>query len=209
MSIQINDGFLNNSPKPLDNWYHKSFVAGVSIPYASTSEVNSTIPSAYRSLGLTVLINAGNVNKEYWYKDGVTDGDLIEKDVRVLPGSNVTVTQLGNTFTINASAQSVGDSSTMETFNATGNFSKTFAAGTILNAFLLVPPDNNTYIISVGTTPGGGEVFNQVSVMGSDPQFFEYLKYFKTAQTWYFTGVPANTQTAILYRPQITPQLLS
>ncbi|MEI8226495.1 MAG: hypothetical protein WCG82_11280, partial [Bacteroidota bacterium] len=43
--------------------------------YASTNAVNATISISERYVGLTVNVN----NIEYWYKDGVTNGDLIEK----------------------------------------------------------------------------------------------------------------------------------
>ena len=56
MAITINDNFQNNSPKSLDAKYTK-FVAGAATPYASVAEANSLIPSGYRSVGLTVLID--------------------------------------------------------------------------------------------------------------------------------------------------------
>jgi hypothetical protein len=73
MSIIVNDNIQSNSSKSLDNKY---MVDGVT-PYADVAEVNSIIPLTYRSKGLTVLI----LNQEYWYRDGVADGDLILKGV--------------------------------------------------------------------------------------------------------------------------------
>lgn len=47
-------------------------------PYANTAEVNALIPVAYRSPGMTALVE-GTPRKEYWYQGGITDGDLVEK----------------------------------------------------------------------------------------------------------------------------------
>lgn len=75
---QINDNFQLYAPKSLDNKYTK-VIAGNSVPYASTTEANDSIDSAYRSIGLTVLIDVGAENKEYWYKDGIENSDLVVK----------------------------------------------------------------------------------------------------------------------------------
>lgn len=72
MAIELNDNIDNKSPKILDKRYSKN---DGTTPYATVLEANTLIPLAYRALGLTVLI--GNV--EYWYKDGITDVDLVIK----------------------------------------------------------------------------------------------------------------------------------
>lgn len=71
MAISFNDNIKISAPKPIDAKYLNSS----NLPYANVAEVNSTILEAERYLGLTVNIN----NVEYWYKDGVGDGDLILK----------------------------------------------------------------------------------------------------------------------------------
>ncbi len=76
--IQYNDNLQNYSPKALDN-KHGKFVSGVWEPYASVSEVNTTILAPYRHKGLTVIILEGGYPTEYWYRDGVDDTDLIKK----------------------------------------------------------------------------------------------------------------------------------
>jgi hypothetical protein len=43
--------------------------------------VNSSIPEYYRHQGLTVLINLSGTLKEYWYKNGTNNTDLVEKSV--------------------------------------------------------------------------------------------------------------------------------
>lgn len=85
MALQINDGFQNSSPKPLDNKLGV-FASGVFRSYTNVAEANATILPAYRSVGLTVLINTGSANVEYWYQAGTTDGNLVIK----APTSSVT-----------------------------------------------------------------------------------------------------------------------
>lgn len=70
-SIEIQNGVKTLSGAPVDAKYYNN--AGT--PYTNVAEVNSQIPSALRGRGLTV--NVAGV--EYWYKDGITDLDLVVK----------------------------------------------------------------------------------------------------------------------------------
>jgi hypothetical protein len=79
MAISINDNIQCNSPKSVDNKYLKF---GTTL-YTSVSDVNTAIPQVYRHRGLTVLIEIGGSQVEYWYYGGVLDGDLIEKTYSV------------------------------------------------------------------------------------------------------------------------------
>ena len=74
MAINFGDNFNIAGPLPIDERYYNDL-----IPYSGVSEVNSLISIGERYVGLTVLINSGGTNIEYWYKDGVTDPDLEEK----------------------------------------------------------------------------------------------------------------------------------
>lgn len=93
--ITINDSFQNNSPKPLNNRYLK-FVSGSAQAYNSTAEANVAIPSAYRHLGLTTLVNDGTGNKEYWYKDGILDANLVVKETPIVPSLDLVLEQGGS-----------------------------------------------------------------------------------------------------------------
>lgn len=73
MSVTLNDAIQANAPKSLDNKY---LSLGV-VPYTNTTDANTTILSAYRSRGLTVLIGAA----EYWYRDDIGDVNLIPKGI--------------------------------------------------------------------------------------------------------------------------------
>ena len=74
MAIILNDNLKIRGPLPSDSRYFNNL-----LPYSGVSEVNSIILIGERHEGLTVLIESGASNIEYWYKVGVTDVDLVEK----------------------------------------------------------------------------------------------------------------------------------
>lgn len=88
MAIVLSDNIQNNAPKPTDSRYLCN-----QVPYTSVGQANSVIAGGtggVRYTGLTVNING----EEYWYKNGIDDGDLIPK---VLGGEgNGTVTGATN-----------------------------------------------------------------------------------------------------------------
>jgi hypothetical protein len=75
MAIILNDNLKINAGKPTDSKYLNASNAA----YSATTEVLSTITLAERHQGLTVLVESGSSNIEYWFKEGITNGDLIEK----------------------------------------------------------------------------------------------------------------------------------
>src|SRR6478735_9938677 len=85
MAITLNDNLQSNSPKSLDNKYLKTGLTA----YVDIADVNATIPLAYRSVGLTVLIDDGSEALEYWYKDGTANGDLVLKTGEIVTASNL------------------------------------------------------------------------------------------------------------------------
>jgi hypothetical protein len=70
MAILINDNYSLAATKPFDARY-----LNISTPWTSIAAVNAAI-TTYRYTGLTVNING----VEYWYANGVGDGNLIIKD---------------------------------------------------------------------------------------------------------------------------------
>jgi len=79
---QFNENIKLAAPNPLDSRYMSTRTsAGAQLPYSGTSEVTGItgIVLAQRYLGQTVLINTGITGVEYWFKEGITDTDLIEK----------------------------------------------------------------------------------------------------------------------------------
>jgi hypothetical protein len=110
MATTTNDNFRIEAGKHVDDRYTK-----LGVPYADAAEVNATIVISRRYKGLTVLI----VDQEYWYRDGITDTDLILK---------TTGESTGNTF-------QNGLTETAGVVEWGGQVSK--AGGTFLN---LMPP---------------------------------------------------------------------
>ena len=70
MPFELPFGVRVLNPKPADDKYLND-----GIPYVDIAEVNSLISEGIRHTGLTVNIQG----VEYWYRDGVTDTDLIVK----------------------------------------------------------------------------------------------------------------------------------
>lgn len=75
MSITLNDNIKINAGKPSESKY----LSTTNLAYTSVNAANSALPTSVRHVGLTVLIVSGGTNTEYWYQNGVTDGDLIQK----------------------------------------------------------------------------------------------------------------------------------
>lgn len=83
MAILVNDNLSLLAPKALDSRFG---------PYTSTTEANSSIDIAFRSIGLVVGVLSGSTTYlggryttasqgivEYWYNKGITDSDLVLK----------------------------------------------------------------------------------------------------------------------------------
>lgn len=69
---------LINTPKVDARWF------GNANPYfASVAAANSALKTIIRFVGLQVDISANGVITPYWYRDGITDGDLIPKSPEI------------------------------------------------------------------------------------------------------------------------------
>ena len=77
MAIILNDNIKINAGKPSESKYLNSN----NIAYSSTTEASIAIPVSERYLGLTVLVDTGTSNIEYWWRESVTGTteNLIEK----------------------------------------------------------------------------------------------------------------------------------
>lgn len=69
-SLQLPFGVKVVNPLPADYYYDNE-----GTPYASTSAAISAIPEAIRYKGMTVNVDT----VEWWWKNGIADGDLIIK----------------------------------------------------------------------------------------------------------------------------------
>lgn len=78
MAIEVNDNFQNKSPKD-QNDKTGVFESGVWRPWNNTAEALASPKLAFRNRGLTIYVLKSSTLTEYWFRDGVADGDLIEK----------------------------------------------------------------------------------------------------------------------------------
>jgi len=96
MAINLNDNINVLAGKATDARYLNNLT-----PYTSTTEANTLIGSTLRYQGLTV--NVAGV--EYWYKDGILDGNLVVKDSAI---SGVGITGATNGLTKSGSNVKLG-----------------------------------------------------------------------------------------------------
>jgi hypothetical protein len=70
MSIQLSDNIRVGQQLPLESKYFNG-----TVPYTDIAQAESLITIGLRHRGLTVNI----AGVEYWFKDGINNGDLVEK----------------------------------------------------------------------------------------------------------------------------------
>jgi hypothetical protein len=70
MAITLNDNIQIAGGKLIDNKYG---------PYNSVSAALAALPAFIRARGLTVGVIENNALKEYWFKEGTNNSDLVEK----------------------------------------------------------------------------------------------------------------------------------
>jgi len=150
MPITINDSLQNSSPKALDVKYGV-FASGTFRAYNSTTEANSSINAAYRSVGLTVLVNVGGTNTEYWYQAGTGDGNLVPKGASVSVSTPLTFS--GGTIGIQtASGSQAGALSAADWTTFNGRLATVSSLGGTVQLFGTVSGGN---IPLKGLTQGG------------------------------------------------------
>lgn len=75
MAITLNDNLQIQANKNIDSRYG---------PYTTLTTAVTSLSSFQRSRGLTVGIIEGDTLKEYWFKDGTNDANLIEKSNTII-----------------------------------------------------------------------------------------------------------------------------
>jgi len=79
MAIILNDNIDVRAPKPADARFGTT-ISGATGFYTTVEQANNAIPTYQRYIGLTVGIKVGNDPiKEYWYANGIDNGDLVIK----------------------------------------------------------------------------------------------------------------------------------
>ena len=83
MSLELPFGIKVLNPIPVDEQY---LDVDTRVPYVDIATANIKVEAPIRYLGLTVAITIGGETKEYWYKEGLADINLIEKLGGSTPG---------------------------------------------------------------------------------------------------------------------------
>jgi hypothetical protein len=123
MSITLNDNFRSEFPKPLDERYGS---------YTTIQDALNNLPSYKRYKGLTALVGSD----EYWFKDGILDGDFVAK----IPTISYPVTSVnGQTGAVVLNKSDVGLSNVanVDTTNASNISSGTLADARLTSAVTL------------------------------------------------------------------------
>jgi hypothetical protein len=77
--IELSAGIVVGAAKPIDAKFG---------PYASTAAALADIGPAVRYKGLTIGIESGSAVVEYWFRDGTTNADFVEK-ITPLEATNI------------------------------------------------------------------------------------------------------------------------
>lgn len=153
----FNDNIQIAAPKDIDNRRGK-FFGGVWLPYTNVAEANVTVLPAYRSIGLTVIIDVAGETKEYWWKEGITDVDLIDKN----PSMGGIVTAENGLSLSGANNVVLGGSLLNNTTITAGAFNFTLGKFTIYGTGLI-----NLYNYGSGTFTGVATKTLQVDGYGN------------------------------------------
>jgi len=151
MAIILNDNLKILVGAPLDDKY----LNGDNTPYVDVLEVNTTIGIAQRYLGLTVNI----ANEEYWYKDGVADGQLVQK---ITASGGTSIVGIQNTGTGAGQVYSglSGTTAELRTIKGSGDTVVTTSGSEII---IFTQVTGNTQPIYTGASPSNIDAGGMVS----------------------------------------------
>lgn len=107
MAILLNDNLtVQEAGLHLDSKYG---------PYGSMVTALTSVPITVRARGLTVGIIENNSLKEYWFKDGINNINLTEKNISTSSGST---NEIKTDFTDNTTYTGIAIIGTLETLNS-------------------------------------------------------------------------------------------
>jgi hypothetical protein len=179
---QINVGFDNLSPQAIDRSYGKT-IMGVTTPYVSTAEANASVNINFRHKGKTVIIDDGSGPKEYWWKAGTANVDLVLKDQTGVAGLNEFIYPWKIETSINVNYTIVDD--------------------TMAIRIVVIPLAE--FNLFVGITPGGSEVVPGVPMLAGQANVVDIaVPAWGADQTIYFTGITGFVRL-LIYRVPLTP----
>jgi len=149
MAINLNSNISILAPFNLDAKY--GVWSGADLATAKASAL-AGIPSIYRAIGMTVGLYFGGTTTEYWFKDGVADGNLVQKTSggTTVSGGNLISVSSGGQVNFSGGANTGGNIIVQNTNG--NNFS--FRSNDGVNAGLTVLGDsiNSKAIIALNGT---------------------------------------------------------
>ena len=135
--LQLPFGIQPVNPVPVDSW---------SGPFSGASEsdainaANAAIPSAIRYQSMEVRLIVGGVSRKYWYRDGVSDSDLVE----FASGGGAATTPAGSSGQVQFNdGGSFGASSSLTYDKSNGSLS-----ANILSGSLITLSDGSPYLVA-------------------------------------------------------------
>ena len=153
--VTFNDNVQLNAPKHIDTRYINLFT-----PWASTAAANAAIPTAYRYLGLTVLIGI----TEYWYQSSTADGGLIPK----IGGVTAITANNGVNMSTSTNVQLGGAIIQNTLLDTTGGDFKIYINGSsnTVSPFIVTNALNAPAILGQATSGSGGVAIKGVTGTG-------------------------------------------
>lgn len=118
MASTYNDNVQLNAPKALDNKRGR-FAGGAWRPYNDLAEARTSVVQAYRHKCLEVDVLKDGIPTTYWWRDGLTDNDLVEKYVVQTGGGSITI----DTNPIDGSANAVSSNGVFDALAGKANTS--------------------------------------------------------------------------------------
>lgn len=143
--LQLPYGITPVNPVPVD---------GYSGPYATTAEALAAIPQAIRFPTMEVRLADGVDNRLYWFKDGITDADLVEfsasgaKTITFVANPNNTAWLINNAADFES-----GNNANPVIYVFRGELYKFKVSASVGHTLQIRKEDNSAY--SVGMPPSG------------------------------------------------------
>ena len=157
MAINLSDNVLAKTTAPADAKYGPYSGADIA---AAKSAATSYLDASFRYKGLTVALIVGSTLTEYWFKDGITDSDLVVKS----GGGSISVEDSGTEIKSDA-----------DTINFVGNVKAELVSGVVnvsSDTFTHANGSNTTWNIThnLGKYPSvtvisstGDEIFGELT----------------------------------------------